>query len=77
MKIRPAGAELFHAGRDMTKLIVAFHNSAKAPKNKPNASLKCCKSQEKSTVIRPAFHKSNTLNINQPKLKFITFLTAT
>jgi len=35
MKIRPVGAELFHAdGRtDMTKLIVAFRNFANAPKN--------------------------------------------
>ena len=39
MKIRPVGAELFHVdgrtdGRpDMTKLIVTFSNSAKAPKN--------------------------------------------
>jgi hypothetical protein len=35
MKIRPVGAELFHAdGRtDMTKLIVAFRNFAKGPKN--------------------------------------------
>jgi len=34
MKIRPVGAELFHAdGRtDMTKLIVALRNSADAPK---------------------------------------------
>jgi Fe-S-cluster formation regulator IscX/YfhJ len=38
MKIRPVGAELFHAdGRtdrqtDMTKLIVAFSNFANAPK---------------------------------------------
>ena len=35
MKIRLVGAELFHAdGRtDMTKLIVAFRNFAKAPKH--------------------------------------------
>jgi hypothetical protein len=34
-KIRPVGAELFHADRrpDMTKLIVPFRNFAKAPKN--------------------------------------------
>jgi hypothetical protein len=34
MKIRPAGAEMFHAdGRtDMTKLTVAFRNLANAPK---------------------------------------------
>jgi hypothetical protein len=34
-KIRPVGAELFHADRrtDMTKLIVAFRNVANAPKN--------------------------------------------
>ena len=35
MKIRPAGAELFHADRrtDMTKLIVAYRSFANAPKN--------------------------------------------
>jgi len=34
MKIHPVGAELFHADgqTDMTKLIVAFYNSANAPK---------------------------------------------
>jgi hypothetical protein len=31
MEIRPVGAELFHT-QDMTKLIVAFRNFAKAPK---------------------------------------------
>jgi hypothetical protein len=38
MKIRPMGAELFHAdGRaDMTKLIVAFRNFANAPKKSAN-----------------------------------------
>jgi len=36
-KIGPVGAELFHADRrtDMTKLLVAFRNSANAPKNLP------------------------------------------
>jgi len=40
MKIRPLGAELFHAYRhtngqtDMAKPIVAFRNSANAPKDK-------------------------------------------
>jgi hypothetical protein len=36
MKIRPAGAELFHADRrtHMTKLIVAFRHFEKAPKKK-------------------------------------------
>jgi hypothetical protein len=35
MKIRPVGAELFHADgpTDMTQLIVAFRNFANAPKN--------------------------------------------
>ena len=38
MKIRPVGAELFHAAwrteeqTDMTQLVVALHNSAQAPK---------------------------------------------
>jgi len=34
MKIPPVGAELFHADRHMTKPIVAFRNSANAPKDK-------------------------------------------
>jgi hypothetical protein len=36
MKIRPVGAEMFHAGgqTDMTKLIVTFHNFANSPKKK-------------------------------------------
>ena len=35
MKIRPVGAELFHADgqTDMMKLIVAFHSFVKRPKN--------------------------------------------
>ena len=35
MKIRPVGAELFHADRpiDMTKLIVALRNCANAPES--------------------------------------------
>jgi hypothetical protein len=35
MKIRPVGAELFHADgeTDMTKLTVAFRNFSNAPKN--------------------------------------------
>ena len=39
MKIRPMGAELFHAERltdrqtDMTKQVVAFQNFANVPKN--------------------------------------------
>jgi len=34
VKIRPVESELFHADRrtDITKLMVAFHNSANAPK---------------------------------------------
>jgi hypothetical protein len=42
-KIRPVGAELFHAGgrtdrqKDMTKLIVAFHNFANEPKEPCNS----------------------------------------
>ena len=46
MRIRPVGAELFHADRrtegwtdrrtDMKKLIVAFRNFAKAPKEEYN-----------------------------------------
>ena len=43
IKIRPVGAELFHADgqteRQTTKLIVAFRNFVNAPKNdKPNES---------------------------------------
>jgi len=41
MKIRPVGAELFHAeGRtDMTKLIVAFRNFANVSKNEERTDL--------------------------------------
>ena len=43
MKIRPLGAELFHADRrtDMTKLIVAFRNYANAPNNTWNSQYVC------------------------------------
>jgi hypothetical protein len=36
MKIRPVGAELFHADRqtDMTRLVVGFRDYAKAPDKK-------------------------------------------
>ena len=39
MKIRPVGAELFHADKwtDRTKLLIAFHNFAKAPQNHKNS----------------------------------------
>jgi len=39
MKIHLVRAELSHADRDMTNIIAAFHNSTKAPKNNPTASL--------------------------------------
>ena len=41
MKIRPVGAELFHADgqTDWTKLTVAFRNFAKAPKNERTPKL--------------------------------------
>ena len=45
MKIRPVGAELSHAdGRknDTTKLIVAFRNFAKAPKNETSVLVSTC-----------------------------------
>ena len=32
MKIRPVGAELFHADRRTDKIIVAYRNCANAPK---------------------------------------------
>ena len=49
-KIRPVGAELFHAERwtDMKRLIVAFRNFANAPKKLKHASTRlpycrgCC-----------------------------------
>ena len=46
MKIRPVGAELFHADRrtdgqtDMTKIIVAFRNFVNAPKEERNRHVK-------------------------------------
>jgi hypothetical protein len=43
MKIRLVGTELLHADsqRDMTELIVAFRNFAKAPKNGSMAGSVC------------------------------------
>ena len=57
LKIRPVGAELFHAdggrtdGRtdvqtDMTKLTGAFPSSAKAPKMTANKRLRGCRKSE-------------------------------
>ena len=49
MKIRPVGAELFHADgrRDrrtyMMMLIVAFRNFANAPKTKHRTSVRVCR----------------------------------
>jgi hypothetical protein len=44
MKIRPAGAELFHTDRrtDMTKVTVAFCNFANAPKKETRHINKLC-----------------------------------
>ena len=55
MKIRPLGAELFHADRRirMTTLTVAFRNFVNAPKNYPhltNTSLRVLRSVVNLTV---------------------------
>ena len=43
MEIRPVGAEMLHADRrtDRTKLIFAFRNFAKAPKNTSTLWVEC------------------------------------
>jgi len=43
MKIRPVGAESFHADRqtDMTKLTIAFRKFANAPKKKKPVLFTC------------------------------------
>lgn len=43
-KIRPLGAELFHADgqTDVTKLTAAFHNFANMPKKKPHSGQPVC-----------------------------------
>ena len=59
MKIRPAGAELFHADRrrDMTKLIVAFRSLVNASKNyqKQESALKNRKRDAKLSSTFPVF----------------------
>jgi len=49
-KIRPAGAELFHAGgrtdmTDMTKLIVSFRNFVNAPKKHRTRGLQLARNE--------------------------------
>jgi hypothetical protein len=62
MKIRPVGAELFHVGGRtvMTKLIVAFHNSANAPSNNQRGNVFF----HRIKVIRTTLNKP--INIIQP-----------
>ena len=66
MKIRPVGAELFHADEqtdgqtDMTKLVVAFRNVANAPK-----TYALCQGKDKQQHRR-IFSKTNVLNIPTP-----------
>jgi hypothetical protein len=52
MKIRPVGAELFHADgqTDMTKLIVAFRNFANAPKT--SCFWDCVEIDDRSILIK-------------------------
>jgi hypothetical protein len=70
MKIFPLGADLFHAEgeaddqteREMTQLIVTFHNFAKAPQNYVTSPL-----FTKFTLIRQFFCKTlpNFMKIRQ------------
>jgi hypothetical protein len=59
MKIRPVGAELFHADgqtdrqTDMTNLIVALHNFANAPKHLTQLPSKHCPSAHTHLLQRP------------------------
>jgi len=57
MKIRPVGAELFHADRqtDMTKLIVVFRNFAKTPTSRvlPRSVLMFCTVRTVNTDFFP------------------------
>jgi hypothetical protein len=62
MKIRPVGAEMFHADRytdgqiDMTKLIIAFLNFANAPKN----YVVCFRVGIRNFILQP-YYKTNTI----------------
>jgi hypothetical protein len=65
MKIRPVGAELFHADgqTDVAKLTVAFRNFANAPKNyslvKKETSF-CTKYKFKQTLVNKRIYKSTS-----------------
>jgi hypothetical protein len=63
MKIRPVGAELFHAdGRTvMTKLTVAFRNFSNAPKNRWGCSSSFVQRQNGSCVSEWMYHLISTL----------------
>jgi len=58
MKIRPVGAELFHAGgrtdgrTDKTKLTVVFRNFANAPRNRPRLPPKHSRTVRRVSTIK-------------------------
>ena len=63
MKIRPQGAELFHAGgqteqTDMMKLTVAFRNFANAPKNPAS-----CPQSSISVIFLDSLYTTTTTNL--------------
>jgi hypothetical protein len=69
-KIRPVGAELFHAGGWMdrrtytTKQMVASRNFAKAPKN---SSYQCCRTPCQNFILR--LHEKGTTKMLKLRLR--------
>jgi hypothetical protein len=70
IKIRPVGAELFHtdADRHMTKLMAAFRNSVKAPRNGYLAVYEIITGNTKYILLTEMYNNSNTSS-NKRKLQ--------
>jgi hypothetical protein len=72
IKIRPVGAELFHADRrtDMTNLRVAFRNFANAPKKVSVSLLKYAK-RKRGRNFKLLLQTNYALNIEMPNIYFL------
>jgi hypothetical protein len=72
MKIRPVGAELFHADRrtDMTNLIAAFRSFANVPIKQPDTS---ASRSESELMCLPTWNNTGPTGRIFMKFEFVVF----